>query len=172
MSITLNDLIKIASVSIGFSVAFIIVFMVLKAWEGKVKTDKRKCWTDIWADSLMVAGISAFRVSIVFMIISFLLYLGLAFGYFKFVESWFFKTNLLDIFHMKNTLIALVLAWIFKPLFVVLKLIIKNTNWWKAFKQKINNMIKNGTLITSVDELTDEIQKDLEKKDLEKKDSL
>lgn len=163
MGITLNDLIMVSSVNFIISFILIIVFMVLKAWEGKVKTDKRKYWTDICADSLMVTGISAFRVSIVFMIISFLLYLGLAFGYFKFVESWFFKTNLLDIFHMKNTLIALVLAWIFKPLFVVSKLIIKNANWWKSFKQKINNMIENGTLITSVDELTDEIKKDLEK---------
>lgn len=165
MSITLNDLITVSLVNFIISFILIFGFMGLKVWEGKVKTEKRKCWTDIWADSLMVAGISAFRVSIVFMIISFLLYLGLAFGNFKFVESWFFKTNLLDIFHMKNTLIALMLAWIFKPLFVVLKLIIKNANWLKKLKRIINKLIKNETLVTSVDELTNEIQKDLEKKD-------
>lgn len=37
MGITLNDLIMVSSVNFIISFILIIVFMVLKAWEGKVK---------------------------------------------------------------------------------------------------------------------------------------
>lgn len=162
MNITINGLLTVFWVSLVFSGLFTLTFIGLKAYEGRAKINNKKCWVDIWADLFMITAISAFRVSIVFISTICLLYLGFAIGDIKFVENGLFEINLLDIFHMKNTLIVLVLAWILKTPFDVLVLITKNANWLKKCKQKIENKIKSGTLVISVDELTDEIKKDLE----------